>query len=63
MNSLLGIVGLFFNALGGPWPPLFWISVLGSTVVGEIFDNMEMWWLGYWAAQYATGDRQSVFAP
>lgn len=59
MNSVY-VDMLFINALGGKWPVLFWAQYLTAAGTSELFDSMEMWWLGYWAGQYALYDPSTV---
>lgn len=56
----LSLVRLFLDGLGGKWPLLWWIQFLGASSLTEVFDVLEMWWLGWWATQYATKDPRSV---
>ena len=42
-------VMLFFGGLGGP---LFWFWYLSTSVIADILNAAQYWWLGWWAAQY-----------
>ncbi|KAF9808291.1 hypothetical protein IEO21_07904 [Rhodonia placenta] len=45
-------VKLYLANLGGRHQILFWIGCFGALFVSEIFDNLQVWYLGYWARQY-----------
>ncbi|KAI0693031.1 hypothetical protein BC835DRAFT_1520746 [Cytidiella melzeri] len=51
---------LFFTGLGGNYPIAFWLGWACSSVLTEIFDTLEVWWLGYWASQYLVADPTKV---
>ncbi|KAI0798592.1 hypothetical protein BC629DRAFT_232884 [Irpex lacteus] len=44
---------LFLGGLGGKFPIAFWAGWIVGNVLAEFLDVSEMWWLGYWARQYA----------
>ena len=46
--------------LGGRLPPLFWGQYLLGETLSDIVGVIQMWWLGYWAGQYAARDRNDV---
>ncbi|KAI0703637.1 hypothetical protein BC835DRAFT_1262769 [Cytidiella melzeri] len=54
---------LFLSGLGGKYPLLFWIGWISGMSLSEVFDVSEMWWLGYWARQYALTDPKTVSVP
>lgn len=56
------LVKLFLAAVGGKWPLLFWVQYLGTAGLKEVFDALEIWWLGWWARQYALTDPSAVSA-
>ncbi|EKM56938.1 uncharacterized protein PHACADRAFT_208107 [Phanerochaete carnosa HHB-10118-sp] len=51
---------LFLAGLGGRFPFLFWIQYIFGSSMAEVFGVLEMWWLGYWARQYALQDPSGV---
>ena len=53
-------VKLFAGALGGNWPILFWFQWFAVNVLGEVFDSLDMWWMGYWALQYSLRDSSEI---
>lgn len=53
-------VKLFFDGMAGKWPFLFWFQYLGGSTAAELFSVLEMWWLGFWAKQYALRDAGDV---
>ena len=56
-------VMLFFDALGGKIPALFWCQYLTSSMMAQVFDSLEMWWLGYWASQYTLYHPSEISVP
>ena len=54
---------LFLSALGGKFPTLFWAQYVGAGVAAEVFDALEVWWLGYWATQYTLHPQNEVSVP
>ena len=60
INFVIIAVRLFIDALGGKWPVLFWFQYITGSGCAELFDALEMWWLGYWAQQYAARDPSQV---
>ena len=40
------------NNLGEAHPVTFWILFVGGIFVSDIFLNIQMWFMGYWAKQY-----------
>ena len=60
LTSLLLLVKLFFGGMAGKWGILFWFQYLGGSGVAELFSVLEMWWLGFWAQQYALRDAGDV---
>ncbi|KAJ3531222.1 hypothetical protein NM688_g7605 [Phlebia brevispora] len=54
---------LFVGNLGGKWPWVFWVSYLLGMSLSELFDVLEMWWLGWWARQYAARPASEVSIP
>jgi hypothetical protein len=57
------VVKLFLTGLGGKYPFAFWIGLVSGIGLSELFDVMEVWWLGYWARQYTLADPSSVSVP
>ena len=53
-------VTLFITALGGNWAIPFWSLFVGSFGLSDLFDSMEIWWLGYWATQYTILDPDEI---
>lgn len=47
---------------GGVRSFLFWVQYLSAQGIGELCNVFELWWLGYWASQYAYRDPESVKA-
>jgi hypothetical protein len=45
---------LFLGNLGGRFPVLFWTQFLTGLGLSRVTIILEIWWLGYWAGQYAT---------
>ncbi|KAK7462805.1 hypothetical protein VKT23_020779 [Stygiomarasmius scandens] len=45
-------VKLFLSSLGGNHPILFFIAYLGMTLVSEVSQLIQPWFLGHWAEQY-----------
>lgn len=54
---------LYVGNLGGKWSWVFWISYILGMGLSELFHVLEMWWLGWWARQYATGPASEVSTP
>ncbi|EKM56946.1 uncharacterized protein PHACADRAFT_172648 [Phanerochaete carnosa HHB-10118-sp] len=53
---------LFLGELGGKYPFLFWLQFMFGECGAEFFNVLELWWLGYWAQQYALHDPSDVRA-
>lgn len=53
---------LFLGNLAGALSFLFWIAYLGGEVFVELCDVLEMWWLAWWAGQYAIREHERVNA-
>lgn len=53
-------VKLYFRVLGGGHQSLFWLSFMGSLVTFNILNNLQTWFLGYWARQYGGRDAAEV---
>ena len=53
-------VKLFAVGLGGKWPILFWTQYITPAAISQVFDVMEMWWMGWWARQYILTDPKDV---
>ncbi|EKM56944.1 uncharacterized protein PHACADRAFT_254352 [Phanerochaete carnosa HHB-10118-sp] len=51
---------LFLVGLGGRFPFLFWVQYLLTAFLCEVFGVVDMWWLGYWARQYALRDPSDI---
>ncbi|GJE86639.1 multidrug resistance-associated ABC transporter [Phanerochaete sordida] len=51
---------LLLVGLGGRFPPLFWGQFLVGETMSDVFGVVQMWWLGYWAGQYAQHDASEV---
>jgi hypothetical protein len=43
---------LFFRAMGGRWPVLFWMTAIGGQLLHEAVAAAGTWTLGVWAQQY-----------
>ncbi|EKM51055.1 uncharacterized protein PHACADRAFT_128771 [Phanerochaete carnosa HHB-10118-sp] len=61
----LGRVGrsayeLYLGAMGGVF---YWLQYLSTDIIGEILLISSTWWLGWWAAQYASEGSKDVSAP
>ncbi|KAJ3558885.1 hypothetical protein NM688_g664 [Phlebia brevispora] len=54
---------LFVDALGGRQPVLFWFNYFTGIGVSEVLDNMQTWWLGFWASQYTLHSWTEVSVP
>ncbi|KAH9922662.1 multidrug resistance-associated ABC transporter [Fomitopsis serialis] len=54
---------LYVHSLGGEHQSLFWLSFMGSLVVFNILNNLQTWFLGFWARQYEEHDASEVHAP
>lgn len=39
---------------------LFWFNYLTGEGLSDIFEVLEVWWLGYWAQQYLYTDPSKV---
>ncbi|EKM51019.1 uncharacterized protein PHACADRAFT_177708 [Phanerochaete carnosa HHB-10118-sp] len=60
----LGRVGssaykLYLGAMGGMF---YWLLYLGAEGIGHALGILATWWLGWWAAQYASKDPEGVSA-
>ena len=51
---------LYLGAMGGVF---YWLQRMGPEVIAQVLNILTTWWLGWWAAQYASGDPRSVNAP
>ncbi|VDC02108.1 unnamed protein product [Peniophora sp. CBMAI 1063] len=49
----LHALSLFWSALGGKHPFLFWTTFLGSVTVYQLLGSLQSLWLGRWADAYA----------
>jgi hypothetical protein len=47
-------VQMYLSSMSGAWGVLFWLSLVGGTLVCEALNPLQTWWLGYWAQQYET---------
>lgn len=54
LNAQYTTVKLFFNALGGNNPLLFFVAYVGALVLVSSTLATQTWFLGYWASQYKT---------
>ena len=57
LNVRMSIVMLWFKNLGNVF---FWFIYLLTAIMSEVCDALQVWWLGYWASQYALRDRADV---
>ena len=55
-------VKLFLQGLGGRFALFFWFNYLTGEGLSDIFDVLEVWWLGYWAQQYLYTEPSKVSA-
>jgi ABC-type multidrug transport system fused ATPase/permease subunit len=55
-------VKLLLRGFGGQFSYIFWLNFFTAETLSDIFDMLEMWWLGYWAQQYLTSDPSKVSA-
>ena len=53
-------VKLYFGALGGDSPIIFWSMFLGGMFLTRLIQTAQAWYLGYWARQYETHDPSEV---
>ncbi|KZT67065.1 P-loop containing nucleoside triphosphate hydrolase protein [Daedalea quercina L-15889] len=51
---------LYLHALGGEHQVFFWLSFMGSLVIFNALNNLQTWFLGYWARQYDEHDAADV---
>lgn len=51
---------LYLGAMGGVF---YWLQYLGAESIGETLSVLTTWWLGWWAAQYASEGPRDVSAP
>jgi len=54
---------VYLSSLGGTHPWLFWSLFVGILAVSQSLENFQVWFLGYWARQYALHDPWDVDAP
>ena len=54
------IVKLYFAALGGDSPIIFWSLFLGGMTLCRLIKTAQAWYLGYWARQYETHEPSEV---
>jgi hypothetical protein len=54
------LVKLFLGGFGGRFPVFYWLNFITSETLSDIFDVLEMWWLGYWAQKYLTSDPSKI---
>ncbi|KDQ56810.1 hypothetical protein JAAARDRAFT_131890 [Jaapia argillacea MUCL 33604] len=56
-------IKMYFNAMGGTWPTLFWVAFLGCVTLTETSNAFQTWFLGYWADQYRIHPALEVSVP
>ncbi|KZT67587.1 P-loop containing nucleoside triphosphate hydrolase protein [Daedalea quercina L-15889] len=54
---------MFFSSLGGSQQSIFWFLCVGTLVLSQICDTIQIWYLGYWARQYEDHEPSEVNAP
>lgn len=59
-GTVMCTVKMFLTGMGGNWPFFFWLQYFVGAGGSELFGVLEMWWLGYWARQYASRDSNDV---
>ncbi|OCH84366.1 multidrug resistance-associated ABC transporter [Obba rivulosa] len=51
---------MYIKALGGSYPLLFWVWCIGGIFTTNAMIAIQIWFLGYWAAQYEDHDPNEV---
>ncbi|OCH83833.1 P-loop containing nucleoside triphosphate hydrolase protein [Obba rivulosa] len=51
---------MWTKALGGSYPLLFWVWCVGGIFSTDVVIAIQVWFLGYWAAQYEDHDPREV---
>lgn len=59
LTTLIPVM-LLVAALGGTWPILFWAQYILAAASSDFLMSVEIWWLGYWAQQYAFREPSQV---
>ncbi|KZT67112.1 P-loop containing nucleoside triphosphate hydrolase protein [Daedalea quercina L-15889] len=56
-------VKLYLASLGGKHLWLFWVSFIGLLAISQSLENVQVWFLGYWARQYEVRNPSEVNVP
>ncbi|KAH7915135.1 hypothetical protein BJ138DRAFT_1170143 [Hygrophoropsis aurantiaca] len=54
---------LYLTSVGGRFPVIFWIAVIGLMAFTDFLNNVQTWFLGYWASQYQLQSPSEVSVP
>ncbi|KAH9912641.1 uncharacterized protein B0H18DRAFT_889646 [Fomitopsis serialis] len=54
---------MFFSSLGGGHQFVFWTLFVGTLVLSQLCETVQIWFLGYWAQQYEEHDPSEVNVP